>query len=412
MEQIFLLADDMTGALDTAVHFAMRDLSTVVVTEQRASDIASIAKGQSVVVVCLATRHLPSEKAYEMVCQATKQAVDAGFRYFFKKTDSVLRGNIGAELTAMQDAAGVNRLDFFPAFPAMKRTTRQGVQWVNGTPIHQSVFSRDPFDPIMLSYIPDIIAQQSNRRCDVVPVGESAPESGEKRICIYDAQSTEQLRSAVAKVHAESGLKVFAGCGGLADALQDVLSLKTGTPSALHFDGKLLVVCGSLNDISKNQLEYAQRNGFARFTLTAEQCLSRQPWDDDLVEEIRQLYDQSPALILETGQPSGKASQPIECTTAWAEIAQNIGLLVRCLLERGIGATYMIIGGDTLQAVLESLACATITPVREICPGVVASRCSFQGREMVLLSKSGGFGEESLLVQLSQCIREEAYHNE
>ena len=47
-----------------------------------------------------------------------------------KKTDSALRGNVASELGAMLEASGGKRLCFFPAYPEMGRTTRDGVHFI------------------------------------------------------------------------------------------------------------------------------------------------------------------------------------------------------------------------------------------------------------------------------------------
>ena len=59
-----------------------------------------------VLVVDAETRHMAPEEAYAVVESLTRQAVDLGVQYIYKKTDSALRGNIGAELTALLRASG------------------------------------------------------------------------------------------------------------------------------------------------------------------------------------------------------------------------------------------------------------------------------------------------------------------
>ena len=72
---------------------------------------------------------------------------------FYKKTDSALRGNIGAELSAALDGSGAGVLSFLPAFPRMNRTTAAGIHYIDGIPAAKSVFGQDPFNPVKESVL-------------------------------------------------------------------------------------------------------------------------------------------------------------------------------------------------------------------------------------------------------------------
>ena len=58
-----------------------------------------------------------------------------GIPHIYKKTDSALRGNIGAELEAMMQASGEEQLPFVPAFPQIGRTTVNGTHFIEGVPV-------------------------------------------------------------------------------------------------------------------------------------------------------------------------------------------------------------------------------------------------------------------------------------
>ena len=74
---------------------------------------------------------------------------------------AALRGNVGAELTAVLDAAGADRLAFLPALPKMGRITRNGIHYIDSVPVADSVFGQDPFEPVTASSLEEIIAAQS-----------------------------------------------------------------------------------------------------------------------------------------------------------------------------------------------------------------------------------------------------------
>ena len=141
---LLIIADDFTGALDTGVQFAAYGAATRVMVKDQV-DFASC--DAQVLVVDTETRHLPPEKAYQIVEELTRAACRAGIRYIYKKTDSALRGNIGAELAAVLQASNNRQLPFLPAFPQNGRTTRDGIHYVDGVPVTESPFGVDPFGP-------------------------------------------------------------------------------------------------------------------------------------------------------------------------------------------------------------------------------------------------------------------------
>ena len=64
----------------------------------------------------------------------------------------------------------------------------------------------------------------------------------------------------------------------------------------------------------------------------------------------------------------------------------------------------LITGGDTLLQCLARLGGQEIEPLLELSPGVVLSKCRLAGRERMIISKSGGFGGETLLTDLRNLI--------
>ena len=66
----------------------------------------------------------------------------------------------------------------------------------------------------------------------------------------------------------------------------------------------------------------------------------------------------------------------------------------------GVHRRILIIGGDTLLALMDELNCAAITPLCEPDRGVVLFELEYAGETRRIMSKSGGFGAEDLLTRL------------
>ena len=138
---LLILADDFTGALDTGVQFAACGIPTRVVVGEQVDLAASDA---AVLVVDTETRHLPAAEAYAVIAKLTRDAMSAGVFSIYKKTDSALRGNIGAELSALLKTSGERRLPFLPAFPQIDRVTRDGVHYISGVPVTERPLRHRP----------------------------------------------------------------------------------------------------------------------------------------------------------------------------------------------------------------------------------------------------------------------------
>ena len=105
MIHLFVIADDFTGALDTGVQFASYGAATKVVVGTGLQALEADAQTQ-VLVVDAETRHLPAAQAYDTVYRLVRWAKEKKIGCIYKKTDSALRGNIGAELSAALAADG------------------------------------------------------------------------------------------------------------------------------------------------------------------------------------------------------------------------------------------------------------------------------------------------------------------
>ena len=168
MIQLLMIADDFTGALDAGVQFASHGAKTTVITDtvsQWSQDVQNV----DILVVDAETRHMPAQQAYDTVHRIVIQGVQAGIPHIYKKTDSALRGNIGAELSALLHASGEKQLPFLPAFPQIGRCTKQGVHYIQDLPVAQSVFGKDPFEPVKESRVDKLIADQTQDPVTILP---------------------------------------------------------------------------------------------------------------------------------------------------------------------------------------------------------------------------------------------------
>lgn len=414
MVKLLIIADDFTGALDTGVKFAESGASVRVVTDYE-YDFRNTDKNVQVLVMDAETRHVSKEEAYDRVYRITKQAMQAQIAYIYKKTDSALRGNIGSELSAVLDAAGSRILHFLPAFPKMGRTTKNGIHYVDGVPVRESVFGKDPFEPVTCSDISEMIGMQSSTAVRVVTDGRIVSETDEPVIAVYDAQTDEELKHLANVLNVSGQMKTLAGCAGMAEALPQLLGLTGPSPVIPEFAPNFLVACGSVNPITRSQLDYAQQHGFHRIRLTPGQKLEPGYFESELGRaKVRELTEQCRSFrrcILDTNDgPDGPDTMEyakehgISMETLRVRISTTLGYLVKKLVENGVESTMLITGGDSLLGFMNQVQVYEMTPICEMAPGTVLSQFEIKGKAYQVISKSGGFGDERLMAELAEKI--------
>ena len=416
MIKLFIIADDFTGALDTGVQLAAQGAKTRVITDPEA-DFSKIGSEVSVLVLDAETRHLCAQDAYDIVFRAVRQAVDCGIPYIYKKTDSALRGNIGAELRAVLCASGYEQLPFLPAFPQMGRTTLGGIHYISGTPVAESVFGLDPFEPVRHSSVASLISEQCEIPVTSCPaITEFSTLSDTNGVVVYDAQTEEDLAIAGKRLFEAGRLHVMAGCAGFGAMLPDLLSLNTHKTCLPKLDDHLLVLCGSVNPITVQQVAHAEKNGFAHIRMTPAQKLSPGYFSTEeglaLITIWEKILAQNTCCIIdgndeEDNTPTADYAKAHGMTIddVRVNISGALGQIMMQLFESPSVGTLLITGGDTLLQCMNSVGVHEMEPIGELFAGVVLSRFTLGGRTRFVISKSGGFGSKTLLTDLARMIQ-------
>ncbi len=413
MVQLMIIADDFTGALDTGVHFSEKGIRTrVIVSMEENRNWAEVwDSNQAVVLVIDAeTRHVSKERAFQKVYEIVAEGKRAGIPYIYKKTDSALRGNIGSELEAAYRASGEKILSFVPALPQMNRITKGGRQYIDGSLVSQSVFGADPFEPVTEDSVKALIHLQSNLPVQEAGSAEQAAWDG-AGIIVFDAETENDLWRIGERLKAAGCLHILAGCAGFASILPDLLELECRTPESPVLEEKLFVLCGSVNPITKRQLERGEKAGYPRVYLTPEEKLERDFWQFKAGEEkVRLLAESSRrhgCVMLDSNDPAGiektldyAKAMGMEIQQVRQRISETLGVILKRLMDYGLHAVLLVTGGDTLLGLMKEISQWELQPVRELRPGCVLTKLFYNSREYHVITKSGGFGEETLLLEL------------
>jgi len=160
---VAIIADDLTGANDSALQFYLYGAKTQILLAENA--ISDCDENTQVYALTTETRNSSAEIAYEKVTSASKLMIEKlSTEYFFKKIDSTIRGNIAIETLTVLKELGWDATVVVPAFPDEQRITVGGYHLLRNTPIGMSEVSHDPKAPICESYLPELFASQLDEK--------------------------------------------------------------------------------------------------------------------------------------------------------------------------------------------------------------------------------------------------------
>lgn len=416
MIKLLVLADDLTGALDTGIQFGSETSAVVLCSDSgigiNETEIKTVSEKLEVLIIDTESRHLDAKEAYRRVFNLVQMARQIHIPYIYKKTDSGMRGNIGAELEACIDAYG-GSIHFIPAFPQIGRVTVDGIQYIDGIPVAESVFGKDPLNPVKYSSVNQIIGLQSTVACHVMNKVNNNGKADE--IFLYDCQSQDDLQKIALDLKNDEDAHLFAGCAAFAAMMHEMLNLKKPIIEKAQLRDSLLIVCGSVNPVTLKQLDMAERYGAIRICLTNQQKLEENYYESSMgkyyISRIKKLAENSVCTIIESvtdidGESTAHYAS-LNCIDAeeiCQRISRNLGIILKKLLESGLKKTLLVTGGDTLQSFMTSIGVHQLSPICELYPGVVLSRIKYKGEKFDLISKSGGFGSEELFLNIQNII--------
>lgn len=154
-----IVADDLTGANDTALQFQQRGASTKILLDSDCTP--KVKAGCEVWALSSESRNIQEEIAVSRVENAVKTLVDNfSFDYYYKKIDSTLRGHIALETLTMLNILEYDAAIIMPAFPQEGRITVGGYHLAKGVPIGRTEIAIDPHSPITESHVPTLLRSQ------------------------------------------------------------------------------------------------------------------------------------------------------------------------------------------------------------------------------------------------------------
>lgn len=353
-KQIRLLADDLTGALDSGAKFS-RQFGALPIGFRYGQPLPQGSLGFD-----CGTRDATVQTA-----QARNTALGGFFHdadIAMRKVDTLLRGHTFEEVALNYRLGGFRSAVFAPAFPEQGRVTRNGRQWA----LQEDDFV-DVAGPLADRF----------RAAGITPIIAATPDkilgSG---FFICDAATSADLKHIVAAGHGLQGPVLWCGAAGLAAAL--------GGGAERHKlpQRPCLVVVGSYHERSRSQLT-ALAQAFPRSTMiaTSRECAC----------DIASAGGLSVLGFDLKGVPQADMADAV---------AESLGLHLNTV---SAPPCYLVAtGGETLRTIAETMGASMFRVTGEIENGIPLSR--LEGGKwdgVAVVSKSGAFGDTQTLVRLA-----------
>ena len=336
-----LLADDLTGALDSAARFVPR-FGPIPVSWRRSTETAAAA---------YSSESRDAEDPAPAMERWAPYVRGAGLT--FKKIDSLLRGHVASEIVACIRLGRFAHAIIAPAFPFQGRITSGGRQYAHGADVGVDLALDFARHGVLLSHC---------RPGD-------APSPG---ISLWDAVDEGDLDSIVDGVRHLNGPILWCGTGGLAAALAG----RRPVPCpALR--PPILALVGSDHPASRAQ--FAE----CRDTITL-------LGPEGARAMARMVARRSVAITADVPEGSSRAAAADAIAATFSALAFSIP-----------PGTLAVTGGETLRRLCDALGTSHLTVMGEMQPGVPIS--SMEGGiwdGAMVLSKSGAFGRPDFLARL------------
>jgi len=388
---ITVLADDLTGAAEIAAignnHNLPARIFSSTATERPAcagvsvhdTDSRLLTAGEAAARVATLARALPVQNSV-----------------VYKKTDSVLRGNVVAECVALANTLGFTRILLVPANPSLGRTISQGQYFVQGQPIHETAFARDPHHPALSSSVIDLLGTSpADWTVTVVKPGTRLPTRG---IIVGEATSAEDVIFWAQQIDkatlAAGGAEYFRAC------LKQLGAKHKSSPTP-NVQGTTLVITGSLTPARQNLIAHAKAAGWPLEPMPV--AYAKSDADPSIFNRwalpvIHALRTHQLTLCLSPGLNVDDATQALR-------IREGFGKLVQQLHESGLLEHLIVEGGATAAAISDANGWTSFDVAGEWSPGVIALHPT-QAPQLLLTIKPGSYAwPENLWRLLDSCLK-------
>lgn len=387
---MLLIADDFTGANDSGIKIVQRGYDASISLDSYENLESNIN------IIDTETRNLNENQAYNIVEKTISNLKSlSDYLVIYKKVDSTLRGNIKSEYEAIIKYLNPEYVIFAPAHPNLGRTTKGGIQYVNGKKLLDTEFSQDPEKPVTNDDIRNILSDKRHHHFLDEIRGNLNIKSG---VNTFDCEIYDDLLK-IAQKSLELGQKIlFIGSAGLCDALFDELIIKKPA----------VAIVGSVSSQNKESIYYCKKMGVSVLEITL-MDYAKNRYKEKINEAIELLKENKDVIIV----TSKDRKDYIETLEYLKKNGLKTDLILSKLLESistsiinnvDISGVFTS-GGTTSIEFLKSIGAKGTNLVNEIENGVIMNKIKGLDKDLYLVTKAGAFGNKKTIYNSLNEIR-------
>lgn len=421
---VAIIADDLTGANDSALQFYLQGANTQILLSGSA-EIENCSATQTW-AVSTETRNVSAEEAFEKVKTTARMLIDKiNPDYFFKKIDSTIRGNIAVETLTVLNELEWDAAVVVPAYPDEQRITVGGYHLLRSMPIERTEISHDPKAPICESHLPTLLAGQlldeyrhlvghvelktimKGAGPILVKINELIAEG--RRLIVMDAVSNtdiEQISLAIKKIDKQilpTGTAAFAKSlaklwFGMTDETE-VVQQKIIPPLPK------CIISGSATQLCAAQIAELKASScfenFSEYSLKFEDICNSV--SDELVNDVVCNLSQGHNVLIHTTglgevcscseEPSEGNDENISFPSLITDYLSELAYKIKCRVE----TIFIFIGGETAYKSCERIGATRLQLIDKV-TGPIPLCLDYNGQWVV--TKSGNLGNTQTMVEV------------
>lgn len=424
-----IIADDLTGANDTALQFKKCNAKTKILLDYSIPPENDLST--EIWAISTESRNIPAEQAEARILETIENLnKNLNLEYFYKKIDSTLRGNIARETLTMVKTLNYDAAIIIPAFPSEGRITVGGYHLSKGTPIGRTEMARDPHSPITESYVPSLFKNQLKEDEQnivgliglktimngagpiLIKINELIKEG--KKLIIADSASAVDIEQVVLAIN-KSNYKILpagtAATGSILAKLwlpEDDITEKNEQIIMPQMPN--LIISGSATQINSNQIEQLDKtydfDNIHTLPLTVEMVLNG--INDDFVNDIVSQLSSGDTVVIHSSKLlenfDGFSDDSLRGELSRANLASKItdylAELTKAITDK-IKVLLITLGGETSYKCCNAISAKELIMKDEVAPAIALC---VDYKNQWIITKSGNLGNPKTLIEILKYI--------
>lgn len=407
---IFIIADDLTGANDSGIQFKKNNYNTYIAITQKQFNNLELATYDAV-AVNTDSRALPVEEAYEVVAETIRNLqIQFSKALFYKKIDSLYRGNTVKEVEASMESGNFKRVFVASAYPEGGRKVLNGKIYYSDSEIN--------------AY--ELFNQDSRYKTISIPLNEirrgktellkylSSIEKDDYSFYLFDSETNDDL-AIIYELFEQEENCLLCGTAGMAGQIHTITHRRISQKkNLLNRNGSLLFAIGTQHEVTAKQVrKLMETNPHITVGILNAENIKKGMIEEERQRVLKQMLANTTSnewlvvldSLFEQNTFNLKVSNEME--KLGKVICELLGSLAIEINRHSPIGKIIATGGDTSLGIGLSFNTEGIILQDEILPGVPYGKLVGGALDGALIAtKSGAFGNENALIEIENyfCI--------